>query len=141
MVVRRRTLLAAGAALPAAGLGALPAGTAFAGPGPRPGGATGQPLTNLAHLDFLGAGVRPARQTGHDTYRLGAEPEVGVLWTYADRQADGSYRRIGGGAFDPATGYYGQGAFNRSRGFRRFTGPTAQVSLPPYGFAVVVRGC
>jgi hypothetical protein len=35
-----------------------------------------------------------------------------VLWTYADRQADGTYRRIGGGAYDPATDTYGQGAFN-----------------------------
>ena len=35
-----------------------------------------------------------------------------MLWTYADRQADGSYRRIGGGAYDPATDTYGQGAFN-----------------------------
>jgi hypothetical protein len=35
-----------------------------------------------------------------------------VLWTYADRQPDGSYRRIGGGTYDPATDTYGQGAYN-----------------------------
>ena len=29
-------------------------------------------------------------QAGHTTYRLGPEPSVGVLWTYADRQADGT---------------------------------------------------
>ena len=35
-----------------------------------------------------------------------------MLWTYADRQPDGSYRRIGGGAYDPVTDTWGQGAFN-----------------------------
>jgi hypothetical protein len=70
------------------------------------------PLTNLAHLDWLGAAVSPPPQVGHTTYRLGLEPEIGVLWTYADRQADGSYRRIGGGVYDPATDTWGQGAFN-----------------------------
>ncbi len=35
-----------------------------------------------------------------------------MLWTYADRQADGSYKRIGGGTYDPVTDTYGQGAFN-----------------------------
>ncbi len=74
------------------------------------------PLTNLAHLDWLGAEVSPPAQAGHTTYLLGEDPgedpDVGVLWTYADRQADGTYRRIGGGAYDPATDTYGQGAFN-----------------------------
>ena len=69
-------------------------------------------LTNLAHLDWLGAEVSPPAQAGHTTYRLAQEPDVGVLWTYADRQADGTYRRIGGGAYDPTTDTYGQGAFN-----------------------------
>ena len=35
-----------------------------------------------------------------------------MLWTYADKQADGSYKRIGGGPYDEATDTYGQGAFN-----------------------------
>jgi hypothetical protein len=70
------------------------------------------PLTNLAHLDFLGDEVSPPAQAGHTTYRLAEEPDVGVLWTYADRQADGTYRRIGGGAYNPVTNTYGQGAFN-----------------------------
>ena len=74
------------------------------------------PLTNLAHLDWLGDKVTPPAQEGHTTYLLGdepgEEPEIGVLWTYADRQADGSYLRIGGGKYDPATDTWGQGAFN-----------------------------
>jgi hypothetical protein len=74
-------------------------------------GRTG-PLTNLAHLDFLGDRVAPPDQPGHTTWRLDRQPEVGVLWTYAEPQPDGSYRRIGGGAYDPATDTWGQGAFN-----------------------------
>ena len=69
-------------------------------------------LTNLAHLDFLGDTVAPPDQSGHTTYRLADEPGIGVLWTYADRQGDGSYRRVGGGAYDATTNTYGQGAFN-----------------------------
>jgi len=69
-------------------------------------------LTNLAHLDWLGDSVTPPAQAGHATYRLDAEPAVGVLWTYADRNADGSFRRVGGGAYDAATNTYTQGAFN-----------------------------
>jgi hypothetical protein len=69
-------------------------------------------LTNLRHLDFLGTEIRPPRQSGHETYQLDSEPAIGVLWTYAERQNDGSFRRVGGGVFDPATGHYGQGAFN-----------------------------
>ena len=74
-----------------------------------PGIARGAPLTNTAHLDYLGETVSPPAQAGHTTY--GSQP-LGVLWTYADRQADGSYKRIGGGPYDAATNTYGQGAFN-----------------------------
>ena len=77
-----------------------------------PAAATSEPLTNLAHLDFLGDTVTPPAQPGHTTYRLDAEPSVGVLWTYADRRDDGHYDRIGGGDYDPATNTYSQGAFN-----------------------------
>ena len=36
-----------------------------------------------------------------------------MLWTYADKKADGSYARIGGGCYlDPATGHWTQGAYN-----------------------------
>ncbi|MET0741001.1 MAG: hypothetical protein ABWZ26_05550 [Candidatus Nanopelagicales bacterium] len=69
-------------------------------------------LTNLSHLDFLTDRVAPPEQAGHTTYRLAEEPEIGVLWTYADRNADGTYRRIGGGQYDAASNTYGQGAFN-----------------------------
>lgn len=69
-------------------------------------------LTNLAHLNYLGDVVSPPAQSGHTTYRLAAEPAVGVLWTYADRRDDGSYDRIGGGPYDAATDTYGQGAYN-----------------------------
>jgi hypothetical protein len=74
-----------------------------------PGVARAAPLTNTAHLDFLGDTVSPPPQAGHASF--GSEP-IGVLWTYADRNADGSYRRVGGGAFDAVTNTYGQGAFN-----------------------------
>ena len=77
-----------------------------------PAQAAQAPLTNLAHLNFLGDTVSPPAQAGHTTYRLAEEPSVGVLWTYADRRADGHYDRIGGGDYDPATGTYSQGAFN-----------------------------
>ena len=76
---------------------------------PNVAGARG--LANLDHLHFLGDRVAPPQQTGHTTWRLGREPSVGVLWTYAD-VADGGFRRLGGGAYDAATNTYGQGAFN-----------------------------
>ena len=71
------------------------------------------PLTNLAHLDFLQADVAPPPQEGHTTYRLAEQPSIGVLWTYADRRSDGSYHRVGGGAYDEPTDTWGQGAFNQ----------------------------
>lgn len=79
---------------------------------PAAAAADRAPLTNLAHLNFLGEEVTPPAQPGHTTYRLAAEPNVGVLWTYADRREDGHYDRIGGGEYDPATDTYSQGAFN-----------------------------
>ena len=73
-----------------------------------------QPLTNLAHLDWLGARVTPPAQAGHTTYRLEEEPSINVLWTYAepDPTAGGAYKHVGGGRYDEATNTYGQGAFN-----------------------------
>lgn len=79
---------------------------------PPAGAATPGRLTNLAHLDFLGDRVAPPEQAGHTTWRMDQEPEIGVLWTYAEPQPDGSYRRLGGGTYDPATDTWGQGAFN-----------------------------
>ena len=69
------------------------------------------PLTNLAHLDWLGDTVDPPDQAGHTTYRLAEEPEIGVLWTYAEPR-NGVLTRVGGGTYDPVTDTYGQGAFN-----------------------------
>ena len=69
-------------------------------------------LTNLSHLDWLGDTVVPPAQAGHTTYRLDAEPAIGVLWTYADRSPDGTFRRVGGGAHDATSNTYSQGAFN-----------------------------
>ncbi|MEJ7652865.1 MAG: hypothetical protein WKH64_05755 [Chloroflexia bacterium] len=70
------------------------------------------PLTNLDHLDFLGDDVDPPNQAGHTTYRIVEEPTLRALWTYADRNDDGSYRRVGGGSYDPATNTWSQGAYN-----------------------------
>jgi len=69
------------------------------------------PLTNLDHLDWLGDTVAPPDQADHTTYRLAEEPEIGMLWTYAEPRG-GVLTRVGGGKYDEATGYYGQGAFN-----------------------------
>ena len=69
-------------------------------------------LTNLAHLDFLTATVTPPAQPGHTTYRLAAEPAIGVLWVYADARPGGAFERVGGGAYDPATNTWGQGSYD-----------------------------
>ncbi|SCG60270.1 hypothetical protein [Micromonospora humi] len=76
------------------------------------GAAPATSLTNLSHLDFLGDRVTPPGQAGHTTYRLADDPSVGVLWTYADPNPDGTYRRVGGGTYHPETDTWGQGAFN-----------------------------
>jgi YD repeat-containing protein len=104
-------LLLAGA--PLRPLAAAPERTPVAAvPALTPVAAAPTPLTNLAHLDFLGDTVTPPIQAGHSTYRLAEEPSLGVLWTYAEPQADGTYRRLGGGTYHPETNTYGQGAFN-----------------------------
>ncbi|WP_157210261.1 hypothetical protein [Nocardioides aequoreus] len=69
------------------------------------------PLTNLDHLDFLGDTATPRATARHTTYRLAREPEVGMLWTYADKRDEG-FERIGGGTEDPETGDWTQGAYN-----------------------------
>ena len=108
---RRWTALGAALGLCAA---LLPATLAAAGPATDPAAATagGLPLTNLAHLDELTTTVTPPDQAGHTTYRLDDQPGIGVLWVYADHQDDGSYRKVGGGAYDPATDTYEQGAYD-----------------------------
>lgn len=98
----RRTLIAATGAA-----GVLTAAGATA----EPAAAAGR-LTNLDHLDELTTTVRLRPSAAHTTYRLRQEPDVGMLWVYADIQPDGSYRPVGGGAYDPATNTWGQGAYD-----------------------------
>jgi hypothetical protein len=109
----RRALVAVLAVLTLAGVMAAPAGAATpAAATPATAAAPPARLTNLAHLDFLGDRVDPPDQARHTTWRLDRQPRIGVLWTYAEPQPDGSYRRLGGGTYDPATNTWGQGAFN-----------------------------
>jgi hypothetical protein len=70
------------------------------------------PLTNLAHLDWLGARVTPPNQPGHTTYHLADQPQLGTLWTYAEPDGTGGFRHVGGGTYNPTTNTYGQGAYN-----------------------------
>lgn len=99
-------------AVAAAGLGVslLTAPPATAEP-PAPATPSAAPLTNLDHLDFLGDTATPRETRRHTTYRLAQEPEVGMLWTYADKRDDG-FERIGGGTEDQETGDWTQGAYN-----------------------------
>lgn len=100
--------------------GALPAAAAPPGPAAAPSGSAAPtaaapavaPLTNLAHLDFLLDRTTPAPEAGHSTYRQSTEPTLTVPWTYADARDGGTFARVGGGPLDPATGYWGQGAYN-----------------------------
>lgn len=71
-------------------------------------------LTDLSHLDYLRDSVLPPDQPGHSTYGP-ADAPIGVLWTYAEpdpEDPDGPYERIGGGAYDPGTDTWSQGAYN-----------------------------
>ncbi|MBG6238716.1 hypothetical protein IWX78_001688 [Mycetocola sp. CAN_C7] len=77
-----------------------------------PATAAPAPLTNLAHLDFLLDDVAPSSTAEHTTYRLAEEPDLVMPWTYADARDGGTFERVGGGPLDPATGYWGQGAYN-----------------------------
>lgn len=90
-------------------LGAVIAATALTA---APASAEPAPLTNLAHLDFLLDTVSPQDTAEHTTYELGQDPALTVPWTYADARDGGTFERVGGGPLDPATGDYGQGAFN-----------------------------
>ena len=92
-----------------AGLTALLATTALTA---APASAEPAPLTNLAHLDFLLDTVSPQDTAEHTTYKLADDPALTVPWTYADARPGGTFERVGGGPLDPATGDYGQGAFN-----------------------------
>lgn len=77
-----------------------------------PARAAPAPLTNTAHLDFLLDTATPSEVPGHTTYRLAEEPVLVLPWTYADARDGGTFERVGGGPLDPATGDWGQGAYN-----------------------------
>ncbi|WP_407341657.1 hypothetical protein [Pengzhenrongella phosphoraccumulans] len=81
-------------------------------PPPVPPAPAAEQLTNLAHLDFLGDTVTPPTLADHTTYQLQQQPDLGVLWTYADRRDGGVYERVGGGPHDVATDTWAQGAYN-----------------------------
>jgi hypothetical protein len=108
-MIPRRTGTAVIGLLAAAVLTLTSATSVAASAAPRPRTPT---LTNLAHLDFLTDSIVPPTQAGHTTYRLDREPSIGVLWVYADDLPEGGYRRVGGGAYNPATNTYGQGAYD-----------------------------
>lgn len=72
------------------------------------------PLTNLAHLDFLldTVPLLPG-VAGHTTYDEASEPSAQAPWVYANSEGDGAYQRVGGGNItDAAKGWYAQGAFD-----------------------------
>ncbi len=105
---RARTSLGVVAALFLAAFGILPVHSAP----PEDAPPIVRPLTNLAHLKLLGDTVAPPEQEGHSTYRQAEDPDLGVLWTYADRRDGGIYEPVGGGPYDEDTNTWGQGAFN-----------------------------
>jgi YD repeat-containing protein len=74
--------------------------------------AAATPLTNLAHLDSLGATITPPVQAGHTTYRMAQEPSIQALWVYAEPDGSGGFRNVGGGAYDPVTNTWGQGSYD-----------------------------
>ena len=77
-----------------------------------PASAAPAPLANLAHLDFLLDTASPGVVDGHTTYKIADEPALTMPWTYADARDGGTFARVGGGPLDPATGHWGQGAYN-----------------------------
>lgn len=112
LTTSRRTFLAAAAAVPAVAAVAPGAAASPTSTVPSVGGRLRRRLTNLDHLRFLLDDVPLLAVPGHTTYRIAQEPTALAPWTYADANPGGGFRRLGGGAFDAATGYYSQGAFN-----------------------------
>ena len=114
---RQRSRYAPVASLAAVSLLLTGAGAASAAPpSPSPSApstvGTQAPLTNLSHLNFLLDSVPLRAVDGHTTYQLDERPTAQAPWTYANKNDDGSYTRVGGGTKDAATGYWTQGAFN-----------------------------
>ena len=118
IAVAASMLLVGAGAASAAPAGGTGAGAAPSLTAPAPANAVetapveSGPLTNTAHLDFLMETVPLAPVAGHTTYKLADMPSAQAPWTYADKKADGSYGRVGGGDLDPATGHWTQGAYN-----------------------------
>ncbi|MBJ7602376.1 MAG: hypothetical protein JF888_04170 [Candidatus Dormibacteraeota bacterium] len=75
-------------------------------------GSLGPGVVNLGHLDFLHDSVPyPAGPPGHATTDPGSP--IDTWWVYANfNPTTGAYTRTGGGAYDPGTNTYGQGAFD-----------------------------
>ncbi|MEN2742086.1 hypothetical protein ABCS02_30255 [Microbacterium sp. X-17] len=112
--MKRNRLLAAatGAALAAAAL--VPVIAAPANASPTPAAPAAPTLTNLAHLNFLldDVPLLPG-VAGHSTYQQSQEPSARAPWVYANRNADGSFTRVGGGPItNAAKGWYAQGSFD-----------------------------
>ncbi len=107
-VVATLSMLLAGAGVASA---AQPV-PAAASQAPAPAPASREPLTNLSHLNFLLDTVPLNAVDGHTTYQIAEHPAAQAPWTYANKNADGSYTRVGGGSKDATTGYWSQGAFN-----------------------------
>jgi hypothetical protein len=103
--------IAVAASMLLAGASAASAAPAVTAQGPAVPAEAGA-LTNTAHLEFLLDTVPLTPVPGHTTYKLSEMPSAQAPWTYADKKADGSYGRVGGGDLDPATGHWTQGAYN-----------------------------
>ncbi len=111
-MISRRSFITATAAVAGGGLAvATSASPATAQPVAPPGPAR-TPLTNLAHLRWLLDEVRLVPTATHTTIDIAANPAGLAPWTYANANPGGGWTRVGGGSFDPATGYWSQGAYN-----------------------------
>ncbi|TFC58364.1 hypothetical protein E3O62_10605 [Cryobacterium sp. TMT2-15-1] len=106
------TAAAAAAPPPGASAASAASGAPAGAVSTRPAPAASAPLTNLSHLTFLLDTVPLTAVDGHTTYEIDQQPTAQAPWTYADKKADGSYGRAGGGSLDPATGHWSQGAYN-----------------------------
>ena len=71
-------------------------------PARRPPGRGAGTLTNLDHLDWLSETVRPPDQAGHTTTASRRSPYRRAV-DLRRPTADGGFRHVGGGTYDPAT--------------------------------------
>ncbi len=108
----RKPIWIVAAALLVMATGTVQAAPATAQSAAKPAGCVSTPLTNLEHLNYLTDRVSVSDTPAHSTYRLATEPTVGVLWVYADPRPGSTFARVGGGAYNPVTKHWGQGAFD-----------------------------